>query len=150
VYGQLKSTTVKRYERLIAELNSRYGEIESRKTYRTRFNHRRQLRHETPESFAAELKRLYDKAHPARDASTRREDLVTHFLAGLINEQARIHVELNKDPQTIDEAVIQVVHYNDIVDYKKTRFEDESQNTAQYGRVSDARWTIHEIPFTSR
>lgn len=61
-YGQLKATTLKNYRELVRELKSRYGEIESCKSYRTNFNYRRQLKYESPEEFAAELKRLYDKA----------------------------------------------------------------------------------------
>lgn len=135
-YGQLKSTTLKKYEVLVKELKNRYGEIESCKTYKTKFNHRRQLRHETPEDFAAELKRLYDKAHPSRDALTRQEDLVSHILAGLVDEQARIHVELNKDQHNIDEAVVHVVHYKEIIEYKRAWNcnENFSQNVT-HGRV---------------
>uniref|UniRef100_A0A8W8LL28 Retrotransposon gag domain-containing protein n=1 Tax=Magallana gigas TaxID=29159 RepID=A0A8W8LL28_MAGGI len=108
-YGQLKATTLKNYREFIKELNSRYGEIESCKSYRTKFNYRRQLEYGSPEEFAAELKRLYDKVHPTRNTRTRREDLVSHFLAGLNDDQARFYVELNKDLKTLDDAVLHVV-----------------------------------------
>lgn len=65
-------------------------------------NYTRQKKNESTKEFAAELKRLYDKAHPSRDAITRQD------------------VELNIDPQNIDEANVHVVKFNEIVDYKGT------------------------------
>ncbi|KAH3782969.1 hypothetical protein DPMN_160894 [Dreissena polymorpha] len=44
---------------------------------------------ETAEEYAAELKRLYDKAHTRRDYRTRQEDLVRKFLDGLRDEEVR-------------------------------------------------------------
>lgn len=132
-YGQLKATTLKNYKQLVKELKIRFGEIESCKSYRTKFNYRKQLKYESPEEFAAELKRLYDKAHPTRDAETRQEDLVSHFLTGLIDNQARIYVELNKDPQTIDEAVLHAIHYNEVIEYKTSNRNDaHSPNSGHY------------------
>lgn len=90
------------------------------------------MEYESPEEFAAELKRLYDKARPTRNTRTRREDLVSHFLAGLNDDQARIYVELNKDPQTLDEAVLHVVHYNEVVYYKVTATRNDG-NTTNHG-----------------
>ena len=66
---------------------------------------------ETVEEYAAELKHLYDKAHPDRDGDTRAEDLLRRFLDGLKNEQARFQVEHVKEPSNIDEAVYQVVNF---------------------------------------
>ncbi|CAC5404230.1 unnamed protein product [Mytilus coruscus] len=68
---------------------------------------------ETPEKFASELKRLYDKAYKNRDFKTRQEDLLQRFLLGLQDYKARIHIELNKDPQTIEEAVHEVITYSE-------------------------------------
>ena len=134
-FGQLKATTLKSYKLLIKELKSRFGETESYKSYRTKFNYRKQLKYESPEAFAAELKRLYDKAHPTREAETRQEDLVSHFLAGLSDNQARIYVELNKDPQTIDEAVLHVVHYDEVIGYRTCNRSDVHGPGSDYHRI---------------
>ena len=96
---------------MVKELDTRFGLIESRRTYRLQFNRRKQLVGETPEKFAADLKRLYDKAYKNRDFKTRQEDLLQKFLLGLYDYKARIHIELNKDPQTIEEAVHEVLNY---------------------------------------
>ena len=59
------------------------------------------------------MKKLYDKAHARRDKETRREDLLRRFRDGLIEEKARFHVEFVKDPNNIDEAVFQVVSFQE-------------------------------------
>ena len=61
------------------------------------------------EDYATELKMLYDKAHVRRDTETRCEDLLRRFLDGLVDDKARFHVEFIKEPTDIDEAVYQVV-----------------------------------------
>ncbi|CAC5362425.1 unnamed protein product [Mytilus coruscus] len=105
VFDQLPSKTLDKYTKLIKELRNRFGVIESSRTYKLQFSRRRQFSGETPEKFASELKRLYDKAYKNRDFKTRQEDLLQRFLLGLQDYKARIHIELNKDPQTIEEAV---------------------------------------------
>ncbi|VDI20885.1 Hypothetical predicted protein [Mytilus galloprovincialis] len=60
-----------------------------------------------------DLKRLYDKAYKNRDFKTRQEDLLQKFLLGLQDYKARIHIELNKDPQTIEEAAHEVITYSE-------------------------------------
>ena len=98
------------YRNLTDELTSRFRVVATEKTYGAKFSHRNQNVGETVESYAAELKRLYDKAHPLRDRQTRREDLIRRFLDGLADEKTRVQVEYVKDPQDIDEAVFEVVH----------------------------------------
>lgn len=77
-------------------------------------NHTRQKKNESTKEFAAELKRLHDKAHPSRDAITRQD------------------VELNIDPQNIDEANVHVVKFNEIVDYKRTLDRKENSSAKSY------------------
>ena len=57
--------------------------------------------------------RLYDKAHANRDEETRREDLLRKFLDGLYDGKARFQVEYVKEPRDIDEAVYQVVDFQE-------------------------------------
>ena len=79
---------------------------------------------ESIQEFVADLKMLYDKGFPRRDRDTRREDLLRPFLAGLQNNDARVHVELNKEPRTIDEVLYHVINY--IETCKEPMFEEHS------------------------
>ena len=45
------------------------------------------------EDYAADLKRLYDKAHGYRNRRIRDEDLVRRFLCGLSDDELRAEVE---------------------------------------------------------
>jgi len=109
VYSQLPQHVVYDYGLLIGELNNRYRRIETPRTFAAQFSSRNQKNGETAEDYAAELKRLYDRAHGYRDAATRQEDLVRRFLDGLWDEEARFEVEFHKEPTTIDEAVYFIV-----------------------------------------
>lgn len=66
-----------------------------------------------------------------RDTRTRHEDLVSHFPVGLNDDQARIYVELNKDPQTLEETVLYVIHYNEVVDYRVNSARNDGYTTNQ-------------------
>ena len=111
VYGQLPRETRTNFRALVKELKNRFRKVETTKSYRARFSNRDQKQGESVEEYAAELKRLYDKAHGSRDRETRKEDLLRRFLDGLSNEQARFQVEYIKDPLDIDEAVYEVVNF---------------------------------------
>ena len=111
VYGQLPRETRTNFRALVKELKNRFRKVETAKTYQARFSNRDQKASESVEEYAAELKRLYDKAHGLRDRETRKEDLLRRFLDGLSNEQARFQVEYVKDPLDIDEAVYEVVNF---------------------------------------
>ena len=56
---------------------------------------------------------MYDNAHSNRDENTRREDLLRRFLNGLYDEKARFQVEYVKEPRDLDEAVYQVVDFQE-------------------------------------
>lgn len=111
VFGQLKEETKASYENLVAEIESRFGTLENKRVYKTQFNNKRQGRGESLEEYAADIKRLYDWAHPNRDASTRQEDLISKFLQGLWDSKARQYIELHREPSSIEEAVQQVAAY---------------------------------------
>ena len=112
-FDELAARTLKNYHKLTKELKSRFGIIEHARTYRLQFNRRKQNSTESPEKYAAELKRLYDKAYRNRDNKTRQEDLIQRFLLGLQDYKARIHIELNKEPRSIDEAVQEAIIYTE-------------------------------------
>ena len=81
------------YETLVAELNSRFRVVETKKTFGAQFSKRNQKVSESAEEYAAELKRLYDRAYSQRDSETRQEDLLRRFLDGLYDAKARFQVE---------------------------------------------------------
>jgi hypothetical protein len=87
---------------LIKELENRFVEVDTTKIYITKFY---QMHNESVQEYSAGLKRLYDKGFPQRDKVTRQEDLLRAFFLGLQDDDARVHVELNKEPKSIDEAV---------------------------------------------
>ena len=111
VFGQLSKQTRRDYVSLTKELKTRFRIIETPKRFGSLFSKRNQNNGESVEEYAAELKRLYDKAHARRDQQTRKEDILRRFLDGLKNEQASFHVEYIKEPQDIDRAVYDVVTY---------------------------------------
>lgn len=113
VFGQLQKTARGNYDILVAELNSRFRVVETKKTFGAQFSKRNQKVSETTEEYAAELKRLYDKAYAKRDSETRQEDLLRRFLDGLYDDKARFQVEYVKEPKTIDEAVFYVVDFEE-------------------------------------
>jgi hypothetical protein len=113
VYGQLTHDTRSNYRTLCKELTNRFRVVETSKTFWVQFSHRNQKCGESVEEYAAELKKLYDKAHVRRDTDTRREDLLRRFLDGLIDDKARFHVEFIKEPKDIDEAVFQTVCFQE-------------------------------------
>lgn len=116
-FDQMSENTLNSYSKRVNELKNRFGVIENKKTYRIQFNRRNQKTGETIEIYAAELKRIYEKAYTNRDARIRQEDLLQRFLMGIGNDKARIHIELNKDPKTIEEAVQEVITYMETTKY---------------------------------
>lgn len=123
VFGQLQKTTRGNYDTLVSELNSRFRVVETKKTFGAQFSKRNQKVSETTEEYAAELKRLYDKAYGKRDYETRQEDLLRRFLDGLYDDKARFQIEFVKEPKTIDEAVFYVVDFEE-TKRKPSSYED--------------------------
>ena len=105
VFDQLPKETLRNYQALKAELKNRYRKVENPETYAVMFANRSQHATETVQDFAAELTMLYDKAHPHRDAKTRREDLMRRWLDGVRDKKAAKQVEFVKTPKTMEEAI---------------------------------------------
>ncbi|VDI37728.1 Hypothetical predicted protein [Mytilus galloprovincialis] len=93
VFDQLNSKTLKNYSKLATELKNRFGVFENKRAYKVQFNRRTQKPNEDTADYAAELKRLYDKAYSNRHAKIRQEDLLQRFLMGLSDTEARIYLE---------------------------------------------------------
>jgi hypothetical protein len=111
VFEQLPADVAEDFRRLVKELQNRFRKVESSRTFGARFSSRGQKVNESLEEYAAELKRLYDKAHTRRDPETRQHDLLRRFLDGLQDESARFEIEYFKTPNDIDEAVSLTVEY---------------------------------------
>ena len=132
VFGQLPRGTRRNFGSLIKELGNRFRLVETARAYQSKFSNRDQKSGEKVEDYAAELKRLYDKAHKERDERTRREDLLRRFLDGLHCDEARFHVEYIKEPYDIDEAVYEVVSF-----YAMRKSTNNNENgTGKKGRHS--------------
>ncbi|CAC5376839.1 unnamed protein product [Mytilus coruscus] len=129
VFDQLNSKTLKNYSKLATELKNRFGVFENKRTYKVQFNRRTQKPNEDTADYAAELKRIYDKAYSKRHAKIRQEDLLQRFLMGLSDNEARIHIELTKDPKTIDEAV------QEVITYRETTSETQEGNSGKNKNV---------------
>lgn len=114
VYDQLGTKTRGNYQLLTKELENRFRKVENPKTFGAVFSRRTQRTTESVEAYAAELKKLYDKAHANRDIQTREEDLLRRFLDGLYDTKAGFHVEFVKTPSNIDEAVDEVINYQEV------------------------------------
>ena len=110
VFSQLPPAVLENYYDLTSEMTRRYRVIETSRSFAAKFTRRNQRSGETAEDFAADLKRLYDKAHKHRDRRIRDEDLVRRFLDGLLDQEAKFEVEYHKEPSNIDEAVFHVVN----------------------------------------
>ena len=111
VFSQLRPDIINSYRDLTDELSSRFQPIETPRSYASKFARRMQRNGEMLEEYAADLKRLYDKAHAYRDKRTRQEDLVRKFLDGLQDDDMRFELEFSKEPNTIDEAVLYAVNW---------------------------------------
>ena len=144
VFAQLPPLVLNDYQELVAAMNSRFRVVQTARSFAAKFSRRNQRPGETAEDFAADLKRLYDKAHGYRDRRTREEDLVRRFLDGLHDEEVRSEVEFNKEPQNIDEAVYHVVNLiqirNAIRSEKRGRY-NLRQACEDDSMLEDEEWT---------
>lgn len=137
VYGQLSKSTPRNYRKLTEERNSRFRVVETRKTFISKFSNRQQKPGEKVEDYAADLKRLHDKAHPKRNSKTREEDLLQRFLDSLADSIAQFHVENVKEPENIDVVTIQVVNFEDIGRGQKNKNKTVRQTKGQKTGLRD-------------
>ena len=131
VFDQLDSGSRRNYKTLVKELESRFRVVQTHRTFAAAFSHRNQKPGESPEEYAAELKKLYSKAHARRDPDTREEDLLRRFFDGLQDEKVRTQVEYVKEPKTIDEAVDAVVGYMEASKSMTTQTDRRQRSSAR-------------------
>ena len=94
------------------------------------------------------LKKLYDRAHARRDSRTREEDLLRRFLDGLQDTKASFHVEFVKNPANIDEAVDEVINFQEVhrkqgkstrqVNYEAPEMQDSNSDDEMSAEVARA------------
>ena len=125
VFGQLPKAATQSVKTLVSELSNRYRVVETKQSYSIKLSRRDQKPNESVEVYAAELKKLYDKAHSQQDSKTRQEDLLRRFLDGLIDEEASFQVEYVKSPKKIDEAVYEIVNFREKKSYSKQKFGED-------------------------
>ena len=114
VFTQLPPMVLDSYQMLKEEIYTRFRTIETARSFASKFSRRSQRQNESLEEYAADLKRLYDKAHGYRSRRARDEDLVRRFLEGLLDNELKFELEFNKEPANIDEAVYYAVNYMQI------------------------------------
>ena len=111
VFDEIPTDILNSYASLVDELDSRFKSVETNRTFRVQFSKRMQKYDESIEEYAAELKRIYDKAYPGRNPEMRRQLLLQQFLSGLKDKEAKFAVEYYKEPNSLEEAVHHVVTY---------------------------------------
>ena len=127
VFGSVSRRVRMNYKKLIHELHMWYRTVESKKSYKLKWAELKQTPGQSIEELAAHVKWLHDKAFPDRDRKTRKEDLVSKFFDALIDTTAKAQVQFVKDPDNIDDAVMDVIHCRDT--YKLKRHEGRVRAT---------------------
>ena len=161
VFSELDERVQRNYKQLVKELHFRFRVVENARTFQSQFSHRDQRQNETVQEYAAELKRLYTKAHPERDRNTRTEDLLRRFLDGVEDNKARFYVEYIKQPTDIDQAAFEVINFvetrsshSQLNDKRKhsarmvrpdDSSDDEDDEDGQVYRIADQKTKAHSI-----
>ena len=90
-----------------------FGKVENTKTYAAIVWKCDQEASESEKTYVAELKSMYDKAYPQCDSTSQDEDLLCRFLNGLMDQRAHQQVEFVKNPANIDDALDEIVRYQE-------------------------------------
>ena len=114
VYDQLSDRHRKKYKLLVRELGNRFRTIENKETYEVKFDNRNKKTSETLEKYVAELRKLYDKAHPDRDSTVREEDILKRLLDGLGDDKAAFHIQVVKGIKSVDKAICEIINFQEV------------------------------------
>ena len=109
VFDQLPDVTLTDYKAVTTELKNRFAQIEDPDAYAVLFANRDQQSCESLQEYAAELTHLYEKAHPNRSTRVKHEDVKRRWLDGVQDQKSAKHMEFVKNPQTIQEAIKELV-----------------------------------------
>ena len=99
VFCQLTADVVDNYQKLIQALEARFKERRAVTSYLAQLEGRKQQTKETLSEFIADIRRLVVNRYPTADEETRETIALCHFLKGLSDQQAAIHVGMTS-PKT--------------------------------------------------
>lgn len=68
--------------------------------------------------YLSDIRKLVIKGYPTADDITRETIYIRHFIKGLLDQQAALHIGM-KDPKTIEEARTILETYNSLRDERK-------------------------------
>lgn len=158
VFDEIPPEILSNYASLVSELDSRFKSVETNRTFKVQFGKRTQKYEETVEEYAAELKRLYDKAYPGRNPEMRRQLLLQQFLNGIRDKSAKFAVEYYKEPNSIEDAIHHVVTYLEAQQgpkggnwhscnsqTKAVRFDDDDGNEGDYDSNDEDYYTARSV-----
>ena len=117
-FNQTTSATLTSYGNLMAALETRYKERRTSSSYLAELESRKLQPKEKLAEYVSEIRKLVIKGYPTADDVTRETINVRHFIKGLQDQQAALHIGM-KDPQTIEEARTILVTYNSLRDEAK-------------------------------
>ena len=101
------------YDLLFGALESRFKERRSVSSYLSQLELRKLQPREEVSQFVADLRRLVVKGYPTADEATRESIVRHHFINGLGDPKASIHVGMTR-PQTVEDAQDALEMYNSL------------------------------------
>lgn len=118
-FNQTTAATLASYDNLMAALETRYKERRTSSSYLAELENRKLQPKEKLAEYVSEIRKLVIKGYPTADDVTRETINVRHFIKGLQDQQAALHIGM-KDPKTIEEARTILVTYNSLKDEAKS------------------------------
>ena len=100
---QLSEEDKPSFDAAVQVLQSRFEEKKAPATYRAQLRNRQMQPKESATEFLAALKKLAVRAYPETNNKTRDSIVLQHFLNGLQDHQAAMHIGM-KQPATLEEA----------------------------------------------
>ena len=141
VYDQLPSRVREDYKLLTSELAKRFKTVENKDTFEARFDNRNKKASESIEQYVADLRKLYDKAHPNRNHKVREEDILKRLLNGLGDEKAAFHVQVVKNIKSVDKAVSEIINFQEV---KKKRLRPKTRQAVVLDSPSSSSESEYE------
>ena len=117
---ELDQYTVADYDELLYQLDNRFRIIQTPESSQRLFYARKLQKGEQPRQFAADLRKLIQKAYPRGLSPEVREDmLLKQFFDGLDDEDARYFVKYLQHPRSLDDAIDKLHEYRTFCRMKK-------------------------------
>ena len=120
---ELDEEILKNYDELIYQLDCRFRVLQTQETNQRLFYTRKLQKLEQPRQFAADLRKLIQKAYPRGLSPEVREDmLLKQFFDGLEDEDACYNVKYLQRPRSLDDAVDKLHEYYSFCKVKRDQF----------------------------